>query len=218
VAYREHEEKGLLPQRYGQNRGFWRDFQALVPPLRGTGNRPPLALLHAEEITEPGEEPRVMIIGQGRDQSKVTLWRLETYPLPPALFADDALAREVLAECLELAEKAGSALRGVIAALVGDLDEARRLMDREPLLRNFWTGMEEEFPSLLATLTTIEDDGSRAKEEWKGKIRTCAWWAFAPITRAYSRSGEEMRAAIRAERKLKRALHDLLGERKEDSA
>lgn len=218
VAYRSDEKKGLLPRRYGQDRGFWRDFQALLPPLEGKGDHPPLALRHAEEIAEPGAEPRVMVIGQGRDQSKVTLWRLETYPLPPTLFSEDALAREVLAECLELAENAGKGMRGVIAALTGDLDEARRVMDREPLQRNFWSGMEEEFPSLLAALAVIEDDGSRAKEEWKEKIRSCAWRAFAPIARAYSRSGEEMRAAIRAERKLRRELHDLLGERKEESA
>ncbi|MBN1434488.1 type I-E CRISPR-associated protein Cse1/CasA [Candidatus Fermentibacterales bacterium] len=227
AAYRSTEDGRIVPVGLRTSRAFWRDFSALLPPSEGRGTvRPEVLEVASTVLDEAGETDRrltVSVFGQVAvpGQPKLESWRHEEYPLPRRLAGIEfEQVHAVLEQCLGRAEETGKALRQagwtLASALLSTGDrrphrqDVSNLLTSFPLLGQFWSRMETEFPGLLSRLGEAEDDGSEAYDWWTDQLRSRAWSSFYATCRGIGASAAAMRAAAAAERVLGRRLREAL--------
>ena len=83
LGYIINHKKGKQPIRF-KERGFWRDFDSLLP-TQGNDSLAPKVIEHAINLTRSHTSrfPKsVLVLGQASDQAKVKYWRMERFALP----------------------------------------------------------------------------------------------------------------------------------------
>ncbi len=189
LSYRVDEKKGRLPVVFRQ-RGFWRDFDSLLPDASGCA---PQVIEHAINLGRSMSErfpSAVQVVGQSNDKAKIEYWRLERFNLPPAL-AGNRMVRAEIRTMLVDAETAQTAL------WLGSKSFARNLLSRGerepagkdvsnflkqmPVTDSYWASLEARFHQILAEYT-----GERGPDDirlsWLRYVRSAmssAWRAYA---------------------------------------
>lgn len=214
VAYRVDEKKGRLPVIF-RERGFWRDFDSLLPDANGDA---PQVIVHSIALgrSRPDRFPRsVLVAGQANDKAKIEYWRLERFHLPQALHGDRNVRKE-LHDLLTEAEDAQRALwqacctyaRDTLSrgSRVPDKKDVRNFVSQMPAIPAYWSRLEACFHAVLRDYSESRD-GEAIRWSWlkdlRGALRT-SWNQFA----ASVDSGDAwaIRALTRAERFVRQRL------------
>lgn len=214
LSYRVDEKKGRLPVIF-QQRGFWRDFDSLLPDASGCA---PQVIEHAINLGRSISErfpATVQVVGQSNEKAKIEYWRMERFSLPPAL----AGSRVVRAEIRTILADAATAQT---ALWLGSKSFARNLLSRGerepvgkdvsnflkqmPVTDNYWTSLEPRFHQLLAEYTD-ERDPDDIRLSWLRYVRSAmdnAWRAYASGVAAGD--AWAIRALVQAEVPIQRHL------------
>ena len=220
LGYQIDNKKGRLPVVF-RERGFWRDFDSLLPDASGCA---PQVIEHAIDLGRavPQRFPSaVMVAGQSNDDAKIKYWRMERFSLPPAL-ASNRMVRAEIRGLLAEAEQGQNALSAACKSF------ARHLLsrgEREPagkdvnnFLRqmtvtdSYWSSLEPRFHQILAEYTE-ERDPEDIRLSWLRHVRAAmhgAWRAHA--TRAAAGDAWAIRALVKAEVAVLRHLDKLKDE------
>lgn len=226
-AYRDDPRDGPQPVRIKADRGFWRDYRALVAGQDRPGVRSPRVVEHAHQLLEAAGIQvgalRSSIFGQAGHQGKVEAWRREHYPIPVRLFDFDAPRFfDVLQEGLTQADAVGEKCvraggRTLAAALLTTSDRrpdpraVRALYGSLPIEMAYWSYLEERFTDLLDWIETATDDGSEAMTLWRDVVRHAVGQAFDLSERTLALDGRSIRAVAASRRVWQVALARNLG-------
>ena len=189
LSYRVDEKKGLLPMFF-RERGFWRDFDSLLPDATGCA---PQVIEHAVSLGRviPKRFPStVMVAGQANNKAKIEYWRMERFTLPPALVGE-RMVRPKIRALLAEAEEAQTALwlaskfyaRNLLGR--GEREPAakdvKNFLGQMPVTDTYWSSLEPRFHQVLAEYTEDRDlDDIRLS--WLRHVRSAisaAWHAYA---------------------------------------
>ncbi len=217
VAYRRDvkDPTRVYPLGFRAGRAIWRDFHTLLPDPEHVEGAD--VLEHAggvyEQLAWATDEPetavQVMVLGQANDQAKVEFWRGERYQLPATLLAQHAL-RQLIRQCLEIADETGRHLNSAARALaerlltVGDRrphkDDITRLTGSFPHQAAYWSALEEEFAGWLAGLGSdaVERRDERQRD-WSLTVERQARRAWELTTRAAGTDARALRAIFASE-------------------
>lgn len=165
LGYRVDEKKGRLPVVF-RERGFWRDFDSLLPDATGCA---PQVIEHAVALGRavPQRFPvSVMVAGQSNDKAKIEYWRMERFSLPPALVGDRKVRTEIRALLAE-AEQAQTALWLACKSFARDLlsrgerepagKDVNNFLRQMPVTDSYWSSLEPRFHQILAEYTESRD-------------------------------------------------------------
>ena len=211
VAYEKPQkaDADFVSVKFNREKGFWRDFGALVPP---DAQDRPRVLSVAEEFSEflaPNGVLRLTLLGQVVRPGKavVDAWRSETYPLPLSLLHSDQVRRS-LNEATKRAEEVGEAVHSAGYALaqnLADSEIAGKLLQNLPLERTYWATLETLFPNFLTQLAQMTDSDA-AYESWTDQVLLTVREAFRVTRRALGHRGQEIKAVVAGEYRLEREL------------
>jgi CRISPR system Cascade subunit CasA len=187
LGYRIDEQKGLLPRMFSE-RGFWRDFDSLLPDGSDCA---PKVVDHAIVLgrSAPARFPTTVIVaGQSNDKAKIEYWRMERFVLPKA--ASDQFIRSTIRALLSTAEDAQKSL------WLGCKSFARHLLsrgDREPagkdvsnflrqmpVIDSYWSSLEPHFHQVLREYSE-ERDFEDVRHMWLKFVRDAlgaSWSAY----------------------------------------
>ena len=231
LAYRTTKKAGTFPIRLRVDRALWRDFSALVPPVTTLEFIPPGVLNVAASLRMTASEDfayqplRVAVLGLASPgQAKISLWRMERYPLPGSLFYQDRgeELREVLHESLVLSENIGRAIsqagrilaKKVLPRLSNGKIEKQSVetfLASLPLIRIYWSTLETKFPQLLAGFQSRGEE--KLAKWWREQLRETAWIAWDATTRILGNRANLMLATLDARWKLAGNITKILGSR-----
>ena len=217
LSYRVDEKKGRLPVIF-RSRGFWRDFDSLLPDASGVA---PQVIEHAIGLGRvvPTRFPAtVLVAGQSNDKAKIEYWRMERFALPPALIGNRPVRTSIRA-LLADAENAQTAL------WIGSKSFARNLLsrgEREPADKdltnfvrqmavsdNYWSSLEPRFHQILAEYTE-ERDPDDIRLSWLRHVRSAmsaAWHSYA--SGVATGDAWAIRALVQAEAPVRRHIAKL---------
>lgn len=217
LGYRNDDKKGRLPVIF-QERGFWRDFDALLPD---SAQLAPRVIEHAIDLGRavPQRFPRaVMVAGQSNNQAKIEFWRMERFALPGAL-ASERMVRAEIRALLMTAEEAHTALRHACKRFARHLlsrgerqpkgEDVNRFVSQMPVTERYWSTLEQQFHRILAEFSA-ERDPDDIRLEWIRHVRAAmvgAWRAHAVSVAAGD--AWAIRALIQAEAPVRRHLAKL---------
>lgn len=219
-GYRIEEKRGRLPMQF-RERGFWRDFDSLLPD---SGDLAPRVIEHALFLSrhQPERFPSsVMVLGQANNKAKIEFWRMERFALPRALIGTGAI-RVHVRSLLDAAETRQRALWASCASYARDLlsrgertpvpDDIRAFVRQTHAVEHYWSLLERSFHESLQSYADDEEfDAIRAR--WLAAVKdalTAAWTTLrdaAPASDAWT-----LRALVKAERPVRKALAELTGE------
>lgn len=192
LGYRIDEKRGKLPCQF-RNRGFWRDFDSVLPDASQLA---PKVIEHAITLTRSDLDrfPRsVLVLGQANNKAKIEYWRMERFALPEALMGNCFIRTEIR-QLLVDAEDAQKSLWLACRSFARDLLSRG---DREPAGKDisgfieqmsvnpwYWSTLESRFHEILSeyTLERNSDD-----------IR-CCWLTFVCDT--LKRAWDQHRASV----------------------
>ena len=165
LGYRIDEKKGILPIQF-RDRGFWRDFDSLLPDETHLA---PKVIEHATTLTRSNRErlPRsVMVLGQSNNKAKIEYWRLERFALPEALIGDRFIRTEIR-QLLERAEDAQKNLWLACRSYARDLlsrgernpdsKDIKAFLQQMPTNSWYWSTLESHFHEVLREYTLDRD-------------------------------------------------------------
>ena len=189
LGYRVDEKKGRLPVIF-RERGFWRDFDSLLPDAIGCA---PQIIEHAIGLGRavPQRFPSsVLVAGQSNDKAKIEYWRMERFSLPPAL-AGCRMVRAEIRVLLAAAEEAQTALWHACKAFARNLlsrgerepagKDVSNFLRQMPVTDSYWSSLEPCFHQILAEYTE-ERDPDDIRLSWLRHVRSAmrsAWRAHA---------------------------------------
>lgn len=165
LGYRVDEKKGRLPVIF-RERGFWRDFDSLLPNASGDA---PQVVGHAIDLGRSAPErfpTTVLVAGQSNDKAKIEYWRMERFELPLALKGNHAVHADIRALLAE-AEKTQTALwlgcksfaRDMLSR--GDREPAGKdvsnFVRQMPVTDSYWSALESHFHQILREYTEERD-------------------------------------------------------------
>lgn len=207
LSYRVDDKKGRLPVIFRQ-RGFWRDFDSLLPDTAGCA---PQVIEHAVSLgrAEPERFPSsVLVTGQSNDKAKIEYWRMERFSLPPALASDRMVRTEVRA-LLAGAEEAQTALWHACKSFARNLlsrgerepagKDVSNFLRQMSVTDSYWSSLEPRFHKILAEYTEDRDPDD-VRLSWLRHVRSAmstAWSAYA--SGVASGDAWAIRALIQAE-------------------
>ncbi|MFN5745420.1 MAG: type I-E CRISPR-associated protein Cse1/CasA [Methylococcaceae bacterium] len=217
LGYRIDDKRGRLPVQFSQ-RGFWRDFDSLLPD---GGDLAPLVMEHALGLARylPQRSPSsVMVLGQSNEKAKIEFWRMERFVLPRALSSSGAV-RVHLRVLLDKAEEGQRALWASTASYARDLlsrgerkpatADVSAFVRQTQVIEHYWSLLEPTFHRVLQNYGCDEDfDTIHAR--WLHAVKealTLAWDSLrnaAPVGDAWN-----LRALVKAERPVRKAVAEL---------
>ncbi|GAG52732.1 unnamed protein product, partial [marine sediment metagenome] len=178
LAYRSHEKKGRLPIQFS-DRGFWRDFDSLLPDSSGLA---PRVIEHATALSRSDQDrfPRsVMVLGQANDKAKIRYWRMERFALPEAMLGD----RFIRAEIRGLLAKAEEVQRSLWAACCSFARDIMSRGNRKPAGKDvnrfvehmavspwYWSTLESRFNETLREFY-LHRDSEDIRWQWLKSVR-----------------------------------------------
>jgi len=208
VAYRQDEKRGMLPVGFRLGRGFWRDFQALIP-AQETPYTAPAVVAHAAWLDYERDLRRslpTMVLGLSNDKAKAELWRSEVFFLPPNL-AQNEYIYPLIEEALGYADKVSSALHKGAWRMATDMltvgerspdkNDISNLIRNLPLDTTYWTALETDFVGLLERFQDTEEEASMTTMIvwWHNRVEKNAWQAWQQATQGLGTNGRALRAA-----------------------
>ena len=212
-AYREGRSSELVPVRFSEERAFWRDFTALLPPQRGEVRLPPRVVSLAAELLHLPSFP-LKVLGQVTEQAKVLSIRREVYPFPRRALEPEVAEEMELA--LEKAEALGKALRGLardlareLLSLSPDPREVSELAKSLGLEAAYWAELDRAFPAYLMHLA---GDPEAAWSFWQESLKRAALQGWEVSREAAGVRPRSLRALSRAEARLRNLLRKHLEE------
>jgi len=179
-SYRKNDEHGLLPIQF-KERGFWRDFQSILPDGEGV---PPKNLENAIELTRrqrarmPGS---VVVLGLRNEPPSANLefWRMERFVLPEALAGDRCVGKDIrtmLEEAEDTSKSLYSACAGFAEASLShgdrkpDKGDSKKFIAQMPSLSSYWTILELKFHAILRDYT-LECNPDNIHHDWLVCVR-----------------------------------------------
>lgn len=228
--YRRHERRGLLVQRFREDRALWRDSAALFK-LRDEGYRPPRTFLWLSELVYEGllgqaQTRRCAALGMANNQAKVDFYRSERMPLPLRYLTNEDLVGH-LDSALTLAESVRSQIWGAARTLARfvlvpqadtedgrepDRDEMDALMEQWAVERDYWVRLEIPFRQ---TMERLPDDVEGAMTAWRETIRRTAWAALDRVASNLEHDPRNLKATVRARGQLAAGLGKVLPSQQE---
>jgi CRISPR system Cascade subunit CasA len=211
-------QKGPIPLLLSEQKGFWRDFQALA----GSGGATAAATVnHATAVRMDRNDPRpIELIAGGLlpDQAKIILWRLEERRIAPAVLYQISMIRAT-ERALELAEAAGKMLGKALYILYsewvrnsGDKDPdpkvIRGLRDSIQAITTYWSALEAAFWSFVQAI----GDGAEPEEalgQWRTTIHDAAEATWNQATAALGLDSRALAAAGRSRQPFSKVLAGL---------
>jgi CRISPR system Cascade subunit CasA len=165
LGYRIDEKIGHLPIIF-RERGFWRDFDSLLPDASGCA---PQVVEHAVRLAGLALErfpATVLVAGQANDKAKIEYWRMERFTLPRAM-AGDHYIRSEIRTLLAMAEEAQTSLWHACKTFARDLlsrgerepaaKDISNFIRQMPVIDNYWSSLETRFHQVLREFTEERD-------------------------------------------------------------
>lgn len=173
LGFRIDEKNGKLPIQF-RDRGFWRDFDSLLPD---DSRLSPQVIEHATTLTRLNRDrfPKcVMVLGQANNKAKIEFWRMERFALPEALSGDHYIRTEIR-QLLTTAEDVQKSLWLACRSFArdqlsrGGRDPAGKdvsaFVDQMPVIPWYWSTLESRFHEVLGEYT-LERDFEYIRCEW----------------------------------------------------
>ncbi|MCM2329957.1 MAG: type I-E CRISPR-associated protein Cse1/CasA [Pseudomonas sagittaria] len=217
LGYRIDEKKGRLPVIF-RERGFWRDFDSLLPDAAGCA---PQVIEHAISLGRavPQRFPSsVTVAGQSNNKAKIEYWRMERFSLPPAL-ASDRMVRAEIRALLAAAEEAQTALWHACRSFARNLlsrgerepagKDVSNFLRQMPVTDSYWSSLEPRFHQILADYTEARDPED-IHLSWLRNVRAAmssAWRAH--VSGVVASDAWAIRALVQAEAPVLRHLAKL---------
>ena len=226
LGYHTDEKRGRLPVIF-RERGFWRDFDSLLPDASGDA---PQVVVHAIYLgrSEPERFPSTLLVaGQSNAKAKIEYWRMETFVFPRA-GTDLRTTRGTIERLLRTAQAAAkdiergmrSAAKLTLARTGRDLKDDKYVAGKwvpgdasnfigkhdwesDPIaLKVYWASLERAFHDVLASMARVEsiDDEDQLICDWLKRVREAvdaAWHQFSES--ASFASAWTIRALVQAE-------------------
>jgi CRISPR system Cascade subunit CasA len=211
-------KKGPMPLLLSEQKGFWRDFQALA----GSGGATAAATVnHATAIrTERDDARPIELLAGGLlpDQAKIILWRLEERRIAPSILHQTSMIRATEL-ALELAESTGTGLGKALYSLYSewvrngsekdpDPKAVRGVRDSIQALASYWNVLEAAFWSFVQAI----GDGAEPEQalvQWRSTLRDTANATWSQATTALGLDGRALAAAGRSSRPFGKVLAGL---------
>jgi CRISPR system Cascade subunit CasA len=229
--YRVDEKRGLLVQRFNEERALWRDSSALFK-LWDKSYRPPRTFRWLSELIYEGgsdlgksQTRRYIALGMANNQAKVDFYRSEHCPLPLRYLTQETLVQR-LDEALKMAEGVRGQLWGAARTLAtfllspqSDADAGRQparqdldsLVGQWAIERDYWSRLEIPFRHMLEALP---DDIEGTLTGWRKTLRSTAWAAFDRVAGDLEYDPRHLKATVRARGQLAAGLGKVLPEHK----
>ncbi len=216
-GYRIDEKRGKLPIQF-RDRGFWRDFDSLLPD---ESHLAPQVIEHATALTRLTRErfPRsVIVLGQANNKAKIEYWRMERFALPESL-AGDHFIRTEIRQFLADAEDAQKSLWLACRSFARDLlsrgerepfgKDVSRFVEQMPLNAWYWSTLESRFHEILQAYK-LDCDPDDVRCQWLKYVRNTLLSAWNQHSVSVS-TGDAwaIRALVKAERPVRRKLKEL---------
>lgn len=204
LVYRPSKKMGLWPMGLDQDQAFWRDFTAILPAGKDANDEPPAVInsaLAVKKALKDMSPPQALVCGQVTDQAKIIFWRMENYPLPPALLVEEggkvrADVQRALGESqktFEILEDSAQKLAHKLVAF-GNREvkqkDLKNLVKGFPLSGYFWSSLEHQFPLFLDAFQPGYDS-KRVAQDWLKVLLEVASEAWTLTVRS---AGQETRA------------------------
>lgn len=214
LSYRIDEKNGRLPVVF-RERGFWRDFDSLLPDASGCA---PQVVEHAVDLAAwaPARFPAtILVVGQANDKAKIEYWRMERYALPKAM-AGDHYIRSEIRTLLSAAEDAQTALWLACKSYARDLlsrgerepasKDISNFVRQMPVIDGYWSSLEARFHRVLREYTE-EREFEDVRHLWLTFVRDALSSAWG-VHRASVAAGDAwaIRALAKAEGPVRRRL------------
>lgn len=216
VAYRipRNAKLGLLPLGLNKDRGFWRDFTALLPNKKDeNADRVPrvieqaMATLREIDGSRPKRGLVVEVYGQMNDQGKVELWRSEARRLPEAVLSQRDV-RGTVERLLFKADEMWSYLNTACRILAGEIlapgernaatEDVSKLTQSFPARLTYWTRLERHFYELFKHLDENYDE-EKVERQWGDVLVETANEAWDITVRGAGSSPRALKAAAQAQ-------------------
>lgn len=217
LGYKIDEKNGKLPIQF-KDRGFWRDFDSLLPD---DAHLAPQVIEHAATLTRASRAPfprSVVILGQANNKAKIEFWRMERFSLPAALASD----RNIRAEIRQLLVDAEDAQKSLWSACRSYARDILSRGSREPAGKDisafveqmsaspwYWSTLESCFHSVLMDYSVnIGPDDIRY--QWLTNVREVlgkAWGLHCSVVA--TGDAWAIRALVKAEKPIRRKIKEL---------
>ena len=217
LGYRIDEKKGKLPFQF-RDRGFWRDFDSLLPD---GSHLAPQVIEHATSLTRSNMDrfPRsVLVLGQANNKAKIEYWRMERFALPEAL-AGGHFIRTEIRQLLSDAEDTQKSLWAACSSFARDLlsrggrepikKDISAFVDQMPVNSWYWSNLESCFHNILHDYT-LDKEPEDIRCQWLKFVRDAMRAAWAQHSTSVS-TGDAwaIRALVKAEGPVGRKLKEL---------
>jgi CRISPR system Cascade subunit CasA len=217
LGYRIDEKLGKLSMQF-RDRGFWRDFDSLLPD---ESHLAPQSIEHTATLTRSNRErfPRsVLILGQANNKAKIEYWRMERFTLPAALVSDRYIRTEIR-QLLTDAEDAQKSLWSACRSYARDIlsrgsrepagKDISAFVDQMPVSPWYWSTLESCFHSVLHDYT-VEIGPDVIRYRWLIDVRNAIKSAWEQQCTAVS-TGDAwaIRALVKAEKPVRRKIKEL---------
>jgi CRISPR system Cascade subunit CasA len=215
VAFRpdSKDPTKLYQLGFREGKALWRDFSSLLPK---PGSAQSLGVAeHARNVFRAlgrhlaKQGIPVLVSGQANDQAKVELWRGEIYRLPEAILSEADL-HIFVKQCLDEADKMGSALNSAARALAAQLltlgdrqphkDDVSKLVKSFPHQTAYWSALEAHFGAWVQRLgLDFEEQQTQLEKDWLEVLKAEALKAWSLTTRAAGDDARALRAVQKSE-------------------
>lgn len=177
-GYRIDEKNGKLPIQF-RDRGFWRDFDSLLPD---ESHLAPQVIEHATALTRLNRDrfPRsVMVLGQSNNKAKIEYWRMERFALPESLTGDHFIRTEIR-QLLSDAEDTQKSLWMACKSFARDIlsrgerepfgKDISRFAEQMPVNSWYWSTLESRFHEILREYC-LDRDSEDIRCQWLKSVR-----------------------------------------------
>ncbi len=177
-GYRIDEKNGKLPIQF-RDRGFWRDFDSLLPD---ESHLAPQVIEHATALTRLNRDrfPRsVMVLGQSNNKAKIEYWRMERFALPESLTGDHFIRTEIR-QLLNDAEDTQKSLWMACKSFARDIlsrgerepfgKDISRFVEQMPVNSWYWSTLESRFHEILREYC-LDRDSEDIRCQWLKSVR-----------------------------------------------
>lgn len=217
LGFRIDEKLGKLPLQF-RDRGFWRDFDSLLPD---DAHLAPMVIEHAIRLTasKPQRFPRsVMVLGQSNNKAKIEFWRMERYTLPSALLGEGYVRTEIR-QLLKDAEDAQKSLWMACRSFARNLlsrgsrepagKDISSFVEQMPVSSRYWSALENRFQEILRCYGT-ETDPEDIRLQWLKSVRGILRKTWEQHAASVSTSDAwAIRALVKAEQPVRRKINEL---------